>query len=130
MTFCDCGEPAEFFDKAVRTAAKPHTCCECRRTIRPGETYEKAFGKWEGCPLTFKTCDDCLDLRQAYTEAGYCFTYEHLWADHLERLTEELVAEDSPAMVRARRMVAEIKDRDATRLAEIRAARSAEGNTR
>ena len=127
MSFCDCGDAAEVFRSAVRTAAKPHTCCECRRTIEPGEAYETAFGIWEGWPLTFKTCGDCLDLRQAYTEAGYCFTYEQLWTDHLERLTEERVAEDSPAMLRARRMVAEIKARDAARLAEIRAAQAAEG---
>lgn len=126
MSFCDCGDMPEFSRRDVRTAAKPHTCCECRRTIGAGEVYEVAVGRWEGTMLTFKTCDDCLDLRQAYVEAGYCHTYEQLWADHLGRLVDEGVAADHPARILALAKIAEIARRDEARMAEIRATMAAE----
>jgi hypothetical protein len=46
----------------MRQARKRHVCCECDRTIEPGERYELYTllfeGKWE----EFKTCLGCLRI--------------------------------------------------------------------
>lgn len=45
------------------TARKPHTCVECRGTIFTGEKYHLFTGLWDGKWSSFKTCQDCEDLR-------------------------------------------------------------------
>ena len=45
-------------------AAKEHKCCECRRAIKPGETYQRIEGCWDGDWITFKTCHPCAEKRQ------------------------------------------------------------------
>jgi hypothetical protein len=47
-----------------RKARKPHTCCECKGRIRPGETYHYHHGVWAGDPLAYKVCLDCDALRE------------------------------------------------------------------
>ena len=63
----------------IRKARKDHKCCACGRIIQPGEEYERVFGVWDADPGTFKTCNDCLSLREAF----FCesFFYRTLWAD-------------------------------------------------
>lgn len=43
-----------------RRAAKPHQCCECRRTIEKGEEHQYTFMIMEGEPMTFRLCQHCL----------------------------------------------------------------------
>lgn len=43
-------------------ARKEHRCCECRGVIQIGERYEYCTGIWDE-PDTFKTCHDCVELR-------------------------------------------------------------------
>lgn len=63
---CDCdGEPPEFYDANIVRARKPHRCCECLSEIEPGEHYEHVAGKWQGDFATFKTCIECIELREA-----------------------------------------------------------------
>jgi hypothetical protein len=40
-------------------ARKPHTCCECGRTIAVGETYARTESLYEGYWGTFKVCSHC-----------------------------------------------------------------------
>lgn len=58
---CDCScERPEFFDSSRPRARKPQRCCECKRTIRVGETYDRASGKWDGRFDSYATCLDCM----------------------------------------------------------------------
>lgn len=57
-----CDTPTVF--RAVAYVARtPKTCDECRRTIRPGELYENAFGVWDGRAGTYHTCAECFEVR-------------------------------------------------------------------
>ena len=84
MTGCGCilvddsyGD-ATCWERAV-TARTTHACSECRGTIRPGERYEYVFGVWDGKPLRFRTCADCLSVRDEF----FCETwsYGRIWED-------------------------------------------------
>lgn len=44
-------------------ARKQHRCCECRGFIQPGEKYHVFKGIWEGEASTWKSCEDCQQLR-------------------------------------------------------------------
>jgi RNase P subunit RPR2 len=57
-------EYCQELDTATPTARKEHRCDECRRTISPGETYERFTGIQEGELVTSKTCAHCLRARQ------------------------------------------------------------------
>jgi hypothetical protein len=68
----------EFYTEAMRTARKPHRCCECQRTIQPGERYEHAAGKGHGDRVfTAKTCAECSAIRDALVCGSWVF--EQLW---------------------------------------------------
>lgn len=51
------------YTSAVRTARKDHKCCECRGVIQAGEKYHYYSGIWDGIARTFKTCEECNELR-------------------------------------------------------------------
>lgn len=57
------GDVASLEHYDVRTARKPHKCCECQETIRPGENYEVSRLLYDGRWDTFKTCSLCLEIR-------------------------------------------------------------------
>ena len=60
--------------KAKRhTARKQHICSECARIIEIGEKYEYVFGVWQ-TPSVYKTCIDCLSIREQFFENGWIFT--------------------------------------------------------
>ncbi len=74
--YCDYVPPSAYTAKVVK-ARKAHTCEECGRNIEPGENYERASGIWEDEPHTYKTCRQCLALRE-YVEAHIpCFCWAH-----------------------------------------------------
>jgi len=55
-------------------ARKQHRCCECGRTIEPGEHYLRVTEVWDHDPCTFKTCTECADLGsrfRRYVEYAY-----------------------------------------------------------
>lgn len=84
-------DPWDFFQsKIVKKSRKQHKCCECGRTIKVGESYEKSIGKYdyEKRFWAFKTCIDCVDGPCAWLKkecGGYLFegVYEDLM-DHWE----------------------------------------------
>lgn len=71
---CDC-EPAQVQNTSLRKARKAHKCCECARTITPGQQYEYISGVWDGRGADFKTCLECVAIRakcRAGATAWYC----------------------------------------------------------
>ena len=57
-----CDLPRVYSDSTPK-ARKEHRCCECRGTISVGEVYHIFSGYWDSWS-TFKTCDDCQELRK------------------------------------------------------------------
>lgn len=78
MTACYCdGDPPSVISIVSRKARKPHSCCECGRTIHAGENYEHVWGIWESKPDTFNTCHLCTDLRELVVAHVPCFCWDY-----------------------------------------------------
>jgi hypothetical protein len=62
---CCCGDEihSEFYCERRPTARKNHKCCECGSEIIPGEKYESVTMKWCGVICRFKTCNNCLKIK-------------------------------------------------------------------
>ena len=58
---CD-GDPADAASDRWRKARKPHRCCACGETIRPGDHYHFTSGVWDGYPDSFKHCARCYRI--------------------------------------------------------------------
>ena len=58
-------EPPECYDVKERRAKKDHKCCECKGTIKKGETYHYHHGVWNGEGASFKKSEEvqCRNLR-------------------------------------------------------------------
>lgn len=76
---CSCEMPT-VFDAEARKARKPQRCCECRRTIEPGEIYEYAHGVWDHRGGSYHTCAQCYEVREqekaelpSSEDCGPCF---------------------------------------------------------
>jgi len=103
------GEPAQCFNAVKIKSRKKHNCSECGRTIENGEIYERATGKWDVSWDIFKTCDDCLSVREAF----FCsYIFGCLWVDLGEYLTpgECLDKQMLKITPRAREKILEIID--------------------
>ncbi len=74
-----CDYTSEFSTSVMRRAAKPYRCCECRREIVRGETYEASAGKCEGDFWYEKTCAECAEIRKAFVCGGYVIS--QLWEE-------------------------------------------------
>jgi hypothetical protein len=59
MCMIDGGDRAELWTESTAKARKPHQCCECGRTIQPGEIYHKVFGVQDRDPFSGKWCAHC-----------------------------------------------------------------------
>ena len=77
INVCYDGDGSEFSRNEIRTAKKEHKCCECKRTIIPGEKYEYTVGKWGGLIGVYKTCNDCLSVRKELFP--YDFIFSEMW---------------------------------------------------
>jgi len=78
-----------FYNSTTRTARKAHRCDECHRAIARGEQYEHVAGCWDGSIDTFKTCADCVSVREAFFCKG--FLHGSMWCDFGEHLHEVVV---------------------------------------
>jgi len=65
---CDCEMPT-VSNESIRTAKKPHVCCECDETITPKSQYSILKGLWEGKWKSYKTCNSCKAI--AYKFVNY-----------------------------------------------------------
>lgn len=92
---CDCAAPS-CSTQALRKARSPHTCCECRADIYPGETYQYVSGIWDGAPADFSSCMPCAELRNEVIQSvdrhdcGPCFgdLHEYIRDYELEGLVD------------------------------------------
>ncbi len=67
-----------FASSKMRTARKPHRCCECRETIPVGARYEVYSAcSDDGDFFEAKTCAVCFDIRNALVCGSWIF--EELW---------------------------------------------------
>lgn len=64
----------EFHNASMPKAQKEHVCDECGQVISIGEQYERVTGKWEGEINTYKTCVDCLSIRNEMFCENWCYT--------------------------------------------------------
>ncbi len=80
------GDPPVYYDATMRKARKVHKCTECSGEIKPGTKYEDARGKWDDGPETFKTCSDCMSIRECF----FCNSVAHtmIWALVGEHIVE------------------------------------------
>ena len=78
----DCGD--ELSCRTV-TARKEHICCECRRKINRNERYERYKGVYDGEISEFKTCANCLSLRDAFFNS---WVFQCIWDDFYEYVIE------------------------------------------
>ena len=97
----DLDDHPEFSSSKYRMARKEHKCSECERAIAPGETYEYVSMRFEGVFSQFKTCGDCLSVRDWF----FCRAYYHarLWEDveeHVrncnDRIGEKILTQLTP----------------------------------
>lgn len=79
----------DFQDHKLVRARKQHRCCECNRTIQPGEQYHIESGKYDGEIFSYKTCLTCYDIRGTFT-CGGGHTFETLWEDMEETVFRKL----------------------------------------
>jgi hypothetical protein len=88
-------------------------CCECGKDIQIGEEYLYEKGKCEGTFYTYKTCLDCVKVRDILFCNG--FYYIQLWEtlrEHLEyngEIAENCISQLTP---RGREMVCELIERN------------------
>ena len=96
MSGCGCVyvgeyESADFFRRSKQLARKEHKCNECHRIIKPGEEYEYVSGYWDGDFSVYKTCSDCLSIRNEFFCEGYF--YEMVWeylGEHINEVSGEI----------------------------------------
>jgi hypothetical protein len=74
--FCDYETP-EFYRKSMPRAAKGHCCDECGAPIKPGDVYERISGKWDGVFGGFKTCSQCVKIREWVAAHVPCVCWAH-----------------------------------------------------
>ena len=71
-----------FIADAMRRAKKIHICNECGREIEYGETYEHVFAVYGAERNIFKTCTDCLSVRNVFFCNNWIFgsIWEHIYS--------------------------------------------------
>jgi len=93
MMECSCiyvdteGDCADFHSVKFQKARKSHNCSECKRVIESGEKYEAVAGVWEGFFETYKTCEDCLSIRNQFFCTGWLYGEIHnLLFEHIQEM--------------------------------------------
>ena len=67
----------EFYSQKIVKGRKDHKCCECGCQIQRGTEHECVNGKWEGSMDTYRTCTQCVKLRDRLAD-GDCFQFTGL----------------------------------------------------
>lgn len=77
-------EKSEFHNSKIVKARKIHICIECGEKIINDIQYEYTVGLWNEKFYTYKTCLDCLSIRNSFfcDRWGYGVIFEDLW-EHL-----------------------------------------------
>lgn len=83
-----CDEMVEVLQSRKPVARKVHKCHECRRDIQPGERYEYHAGLLDGGWVTYKTCQQCLSVREWLIQVCSGWVYGQIGEDLLEHFWE------------------------------------------
>ena len=75
---------ADVLKDALLVARKEHTCVECSRVIRKGESYRNEKTVYDRIMTTYKTCSDCNSIRHAFICGGW------YWGKILEAVGEAI----------------------------------------
>jgi len=106
----DEGDTPSDIDVSTKSSPLSCKCDECYREIKIGEEYEHVYGRWDGVWSTYRTCQDCLSVRNSFFCDGYCYTmiYENL-QEHINDMGGS-ISEDclSPLTPAARAKVCQI----------------------
>lgn len=81
MCYFDDAIRPDVFEEDMIKARKSHTCCECGSEIRPGETYQRVKGLWDGSWSNHKTCLRCVKLRRMYGGPPYTCLREAIFEE-------------------------------------------------
>ena len=65
---------ATMLTEKIVTARIQHKCCECGVDIVSGDKYFKEVGVYEESFLRYKTCMDCVSIRDAFFCDGWIWT--------------------------------------------------------
>lgn len=83
-------EPSELIVEKKALAARPYKCCECGEEIPAGTEYWKETARDDGIVSHYKTCLDCLSVR----EHLFCdFFFTKIWStiqDFIEDYPEDI----------------------------------------
>ncbi len=71
--------------QCVIQARKEHVYCECGRKINKNERYECYKLIYDGEISRFKTCLDCISLRDAFFDS---WSFTNIWNDFHEYIDE------------------------------------------
>lgn len=69
----DFDEPELFTEKMVKSRTN-HVCSECGEKIHSGQQYERTKGRWECDWHLYKTCNTCLEIRNAFFCEGWFYS--------------------------------------------------------
>lgn len=70
MCSCDPGNRPDFQSNTWQRARKPHVCVECRRAIKPGETYQRIVVCFDGSINSEKECAACSRVHHAFWQVS------------------------------------------------------------
>lgn len=75
---CDCsdGYPSVYHSKQV-VGRKDYKCCECGVALPKGTKHEYVWGLWDGSSGTYRTCLDCVAVRDRVSAEVEDFCYSH-----------------------------------------------------
>ena len=60
-----------YYRRRVRPTTQGVKCSECRRALRPLEEHERVHAEWQDGPQTYRTCDDCRSIIDAFFCNGF-----------------------------------------------------------
>lgn len=72
------GEPIDAYERTVGTTATEESCHECKRPIAVGAEAEIVTGEFEGEPIRWVTCLDCMHIAEGLSKDRIHGT---LWSD-------------------------------------------------
>jgi hypothetical protein len=64
------GEPIEGWELRMVTDSTSSTCFECNREIPAGTLHEIVTGDFEGKPIEWHTCSDCMNIAKGLQTEG------------------------------------------------------------
>lgn len=81
-------DPRGFSHTRMVRARRPHRCCECSRTIMPGEVYERTKALYEGRFDTYHACAHCVPAKAWLSDNCGGYVFMGVWEDIAEHVQE------------------------------------------